>query len=78
MLARLGDRHYVLHRVIKARNDALTLMGDGNISGIEQCTQKDIMGTAVGINGRRPGKGALWSALKPIRRYLLAIYRRLK
>lgn len=78
VLARLGDRHYVLHRVIEAKDGALTLMGDGNISGTEQCLQKDIMGTAVAINGRRPGNGAIWRALKPIRRYLLAIYRRLK
>ena len=78
VLARLGDRHYVLHRVIRARDGALTLMGDGNISGTEQCLQQDIMGTAVRINDRKPGKGALWRTLKPIRRYLLAIYRRLK
>lgn len=81
VLARLAGPRYVLHRVIKRDGDALTLMGDGNVSGTESCTVADIMGTAVeiGRDGKTviPGKARLWRALKPIRRYILAIYRRL-
>ena len=81
VLARLAGPRYVLHRVIKRDGDALTLMGDGNIAGTESCTVADIMGTAVeiGRDGKTviPGKAKLWMALKPIRRYILAIYRRL-
>lgn len=80
VLARLPGR-YVLHRVIERNDRKLTLMGDGNIAGTEACSTEDVMGSVVGIvrNGKeRPaGKGRLWQFLKPVRRYILAIYRRL-
>ena len=81
VLARLPGPRYVLHRVIRRDGAALTLMGDGNIAGTEACTVADIIGTAVEViklSGRsyKPGKGRLWRALKPFRRYILAIYRR--
>ena len=80
VLARLQGR-YVLHRVVGLDGEKVTLMGDGNIAGTEECTLKDVMGTVTEI-GRgkktvKPGKGRLWGALKPIRRYILAIYRRI-
>lgn len=72
--------HYVLHRVIKVEGDALTLMGDGNLQGTEHCTQADVMGTVVAIHrGKRtiiPGKGVFWRRIKPFRRIILGIYRR--
>ena len=78
-LVRIGGR-YVLHRVIKADEKVLTLMGDGNIRGTEKCTRDDVLGTVVAIerNGRtiKPGNGRWWRLLKPFRRYILAIYRR--
>ena len=77
VLVRLPDQRYVLHRVVSNDNGALVIMGDGNIAGTESCTEKDVMGTAVLINSRKPSKGCLWRWLKPIRRYLLGIYRRL-
>ena len=80
VLVRLPGR-YVLHRVIKLDGNAVTLMGDGNVAGTEECTLSDVMGTAVeiirGTRSVKPGKGRFWRALKPIRRYLLAIYRRI-
>ena len=72
---------YVLHRVIGKEGEKLTLMGDGNIRGKEYCRLEDVMGTVVAIerNGKsiRPAKGRLWNRLLPLRRYILAIYRRL-
>lgn len=81
VLARIGGR-YVLHRVLGVSGTHLTLMGDGNIRGTESCMASDVIGTVVEIirpDGRRcsPGKGRVWRALKPVRRYILAIYRRL-
>ena len=56
-------------------------MGDGNLSGTESCTVADVMGTVTAIErGKRtvkPGKGRFWRFLKPLRRYILGIYRRL-
>ena len=81
LLVRLDGR-YVLHRCIRKEGKRLTLMGDGNLVGTESCTTDDVLGTVVGIvkNGkeRKPGDGRLWrTTLKPFRRYILAIYRRL-
>ncbi len=77
VLARLPSGQYVMHRVIRRDGLSLTLMGDGNIRGTESCTAGDIIGTVVLINNRKPGDGALWRRLKPVRRIILAIYRRI-
>lgn len=80
ILVRLPGR-YVLHRVIALDGDTVTLMGDGNIVGTESCPLGEVLGTVVAIQrGKRevkPGKGRLWRRLKPIRRYILALYRRM-
>ncbi len=81
VLVHTGGR-YILHRLISRDGDALTLMGDGNLQGTESCTTADVVGTVTAVirpSGREltPGKGRLWRILKPLRRYLLAIYRRL-
>ncbi len=74
-LVRLPGR-YVLHRVIAVDGDKITLMGDGNIRGTEKCRLADVLGTVVEVNGKKPGKGRFWRRIKPLRRYILAIYRR--
>ena len=81
VLMHTGGR-YILHRVIAVDGDAVTLMGDGNLQGTEHGTTGEVVGTVSEIirpSGQRrtPGKGRLWRVLKPVRRYLLAIYRRL-
>ena len=81
MLAKIGGR-YILHRVIKIEGEKITMMGDGNVRGTEACSKSDVLGTVVQIVApsgkvRIPGKGRLWKALRPVRRYLLAIYRRI-
>lgn len=81
VLVHTGGR-YILHRLIARDGDALTLMGDGNLQGTESCTTADVVGTVTAVirpSGQEltPGKGRLWRLLKPLRRYLLAIYRRL-
>ena len=77
VLVRLPDSRYVLHRVWGLDGDSLELMGDGNLIGKEKCRLADVMGTTVSINGRKPTRGRLWRTLKPFRRYLLGIYRRI-
>ncbi len=79
VLVRLPGR-YVLHRVVALEGDDVTLMGDGNLVGTEHCSPADVMGTVTAIvKGEKeitPGKGRFWRFLKPVRRYILAIYRR--
>ena len=81
LLVRLPGPRYVLHRLIGKDGDRLTLMGDGNLAGTENCTLTDVMGTVTAIErGSRvvkPGNGRWWRVLKPFRRYILAIYRRI-
>lgn len=78
VLARLPGPAYVLHRVVDRNRSLLVLMGDGNVRGMESCTRDDVMGTVTSINGIPPGDGMIWRYLRPFRRILLAIYKRLK
>ena len=79
--------YYVIHRIIKIDGDDYTLMGDGNIMGTESCKRSDIVAKAeyvVDKHGnkhylytpRRCQASKLWNKLKPVRRWILAIYRR--
>ena len=77
VLVRLPGPHYVLHRVLHINGEDIEIMGDGNIAGTEKCRRGDVMGVAALVSGRKPTKGRLWRWLKPVRRYILAIYRRL-
>ena len=81
LLVRLEGPRYVLHRLIAKDGDRLTLMGDGNLVGTESCTVEDVLGTVTAIErGSRvviPGNGRWWRRLKPFRRYILGIYRRI-
>lgn len=87
VLAHLENGRYVLHRIIDVDGEDITLMGDGNIAGVERCSRKDIEakaecllrnGRTIRLDGRMQFlKAWAWRNLLPIRRYLLAIYRRL-
>lgn len=87
VLAWVNNSHYVVHRIIKIENDVVSLMGDGNIGDVEQCLLSEVEAKAeyfVDIHGKRhylytPGRKiavSIWKSLLPIRRWLLAIYRR--
>ena len=88
VLANVGDRRYVLHRICKIEGDILILRGDGNAFGKEQCGRMDIIGKATAFyrKGReKPDsvdkwKWKLYSCLWPsspfLRRIFLGLYRR--
>ena len=88
VLAEIREGTYVLHRVFAVDGDRVTLMGDGNRRGTEECMASDIAGTAVMIlkhnekevDCRSPKalrRARLWRRLLPLRRILLGFYRRL-
>lgn len=87
VLAKLENGQYVLHRIIALNAQRITLMGDGNLYGTEKCPRTAIAGQAIRIlrrgktiNCTSPAQrrwAALWRRLLPVRRYLLAIYRRI-
>ncbi len=87
VLAQIAPGHYVLHRIIKKEGDNLTLQGDGNVKGVELCKEQDVSGVVtqyIRPNRTIPADDPklvrrirLWRRLRPIRRYLLFIYKAL-
>ena len=88
VLAWVDGCRYVVHRIIKLDYDRVTLMGDGNLVGTEHCPLSDIKARVThvvdakerthDINNRwRKWAAKMWFWLRPMRRYLLAIYKRL-
>lgn len=88
VLAEISPGRYVLHRIIGIREDSVTLRGDGNLNN-EYCTLADVKAKATAFfrKGRtKPDYTSdlkwrayswIWLRLFPIRRYLLAFYRRI-
>ena len=87
VLAWVDGNRYVVHRIIKLDYDRVTLMGDGNLT-TEHCVLGDIKARVTHVvdakdkthylyNRWRMLGAKVWYWLRPIRRYLLAIYRRL-
>lgn len=87
-LAEIHKGVYVLHRIISIEGDMVTLMGDGNIRGCEYCRAGNIAAVATSvlkssgkivdcnsISHRR--KARIWKMLLPLRRWILAVYRRI-
>ncbi|MDY6406236.1 MAG: peptidase S41 [Bacteroidales bacterium] len=75
-----GNTTYVLHRLIRIENETYILQGDGNLAGEERCALGDIIGRVTRIEnpaGRRKmlTRGRVWYALRPVRKWLLKIYR---
>lgn len=88
VVARVDGNRYVVHRIINIDGDRVTLMGDGNVRGTEHCLLKDVKARVTHVvsadNKKRDlysrwrvRAAKLWYWLRPIRRYLLAIYKRL-
>lgn len=87
-LAEIHKGVYVLHRIISIEGDKVTLMGDGNIRGCEFCRVDNIAavasfilkknGKSIDCSSRRHQRQArIWKRLLPVRRWILAVYRRL-
>ena len=87
VLAWVDGNRYVVHRIIRIDGDNVTLMGDGNLT-TEHCALSDIKARVTHVvsadNKKRDlysrwrvRAAKVWYWLRPIRRYLLAIYRRL-
>ena len=88
VLAEVRKGFFVLHRLVAINGNEVTLLGDGNLTP-EHCHRDDIRATVIGFY--RKGRQTLdrtdgrkwrwyswwWMLLRPIRRYLLFIYRHL-
>lgn len=87
VLAYVQGGRYVLHRILSIDGTKVVLMGDGNIKGVEVCAPADVKAVAVRISRpsgdvdclskRHLRQAAIWKTLLPVRRWILAVYRRL-
>ena len=86
VLAFVENSRYVVHRVIRIDGENVTVMGDGNLVGVEHCKifdVKAIASHAVNARGKRrsfanPLRRAAaraWVLLRPFRKWLLLAYR---
>lgn len=87
VLAEISPKTFVLHRIVAIEGDHVTLLGDGNLS-TEHCLLHDVHGKATAFyrKGRQTPDRTdgrkwrtyswWWMHLRPVRRYLLAIHRR--
>ncbi len=88
VLAEISPKHFVLHRIIAIHENQVTLLGDGNLT-TEHCLTTDIKASVEGFyrKGRKKmdrtdglkwkSYSFLWMKLRPLRRWLLAFYRRI-
>ena len=87
VLAQVGPDRYVVHRIIKAEPDRITLMGDGNIRGTESCTPANVLAVATHVVDEKGQhrtleskgqifKARVWYRIRPFRRIILAVLRR--
>lgn len=79
---------YILHRIVNICNGEAHIQGDGILKNQEHCGMDQIFGRVVTIL-RNQTKNvdpyskksirllSVWNIMKPVRRYLLAVYRRL-
>ena len=67
---------FVVHRIIEVNGDSVTLLGDGNIYGTEQVSRDKIYGI-VDCSTLHIFFAKIWLWLRPVRRFPLAIFRRI-
>ena len=66
---------YVVHRIVEVGKESITLLGDGNLRGTECVTRDKIYGV-VDCSRTHIFFAKLWVWLRPLRRFPLAIFRR--
>ena len=79
--------NFLVHRIIDRRGDKILLMGDGNIGIQETASVTNIIGIMTAVTKKKrsyPTNGLIWRiyswiwlALTSVRRYPLAVWRRL-
>lgn len=88
VLAFIDHQRYVLHRIVKIEGNNMMLLGDGNLRP-EHCKTTDAVASIIGFYRKGRSKfdpitgkkwktySWIWMRLRPVRRWLLAFYRRI-
>lgn len=86
ILAWVDNRRYVVHRIERIAENEIWLMGDGNLAYGERCLVSDVKALATHVVDKK-GKthylytkprqigSFVWKVLRPIRKWLLLVYR---
>lgn len=69
-------RNFVIHRIIALDGNMVTLLGDGNIYGTESMTRDKVYGI-IDCSRAHIFFARIWLWLRPVRRFPLAIIRRI-
>ena len=70
-----AGRSFVVHRIIEVDDEYITLLGDGNYNGTERVTRDKVYGI-VDCSPLHLFFAKIWLWMRPVRRYPLAIFRR--
>ncbi len=70
-----AGKSFVVHRIVEVGDDYIVLFGDGNIRGTERVTREKIYGV-VDCSALHLFFAKIWLWLRPVRRYPLAVFRR--
>lgn len=68
--------NFVIHRIIGFDNKRVTLLGDGNIYGTETMPRDKVYGI-IDCSATHLFFARIWLWLRPVRRFPLAIFRRI-
>jgi len=71
-----AGNHFVIHRIIDVKGDMVTLLGDGNIVGTESMPRSKVYGV-IDCSALHLFFAKIWLAIRPLRRFPLAIFRRI-
>lgn len=75
VLAETDNGMFVIHRIYRVEGDMITLLGDGNLKGTEQMPRNKVYG-AIDCGALHLALALLWQWIRPLRRFPLAILRR--
>lgn len=76
VMAETEQGNFVVHRIYRLEERWITLLGDGNVKGVERVAREKIYGV-VRISWLHRHMGLLWQWLRPLRRFPLALLRRI-
>ncbi|MDD3035076.1 MAG: S24/S26 family peptidase [Bacteroidales bacterium] len=62
LLVRLGNGHYVLHRIVQLTENHIKLRGDGNMSLFESCSYENVIAEATEV--KKESKSILKGSLR--------------
>lgn len=71
-----AGNHFVIHRIINIEANKVTLLGDGNIYGTESMDKERVYGV-IDCSALHIFFAKIWLWMRPVRRYPLAILRRI-